>query len=85
LDLEPPIERQYKPFQKHVSSYQVERSPGWFVSPKRAVLRGALVLFNEDNSLRGENTVADSNPERVKARSGEIHPNYYNFKLIVVC
>jgi hypothetical protein len=28
LVLSPPIERQYKPFQKHVSSYQVKRSPG---------------------------------------------------------
>jgi hypothetical protein len=29
--LSPPIESQYKPFQKHVSSYQVKRSPGCFV------------------------------------------------------
>jgi hypothetical protein len=32
-DLEPPTERQYKPFQKHVSSYQAKRSPRCFVSP----------------------------------------------------
>jgi hypothetical protein len=38
----------------------------------------------EDNSLRGENTVADSNPARVKARGGEMHTNYHKFKLIVV-
>jgi hypothetical protein len=34
--------------------------------------------------LRGENTVADSNPARVKARGGEMHTNYHKFKLIVV-
>jgi hypothetical protein len=54
-----------------VSSYQVKRSPGWFVSPKQAVLRGALALFKEDNSLRGENTVAESNPARVLSRQSE--------------
>jgi hypothetical protein len=31
--LSPPIESQYKPFQKHVSSYQVKRTAIWFVLP----------------------------------------------------
>jgi hypothetical protein len=39
LDLEPPIERQYKPFQKHVSSYQIKRSPGCVVWAAPTVLR----------------------------------------------
>jgi hypothetical protein len=38
----------------------------------------------EDNSLRGENTVADSNPAHVKARGGEVHTNYNKFELIVL-
>jgi hypothetical protein len=66
-----------------VSFYILKRSPdsdGW-AAP--TLLRGALDLFNEDNSLRGENTVADSNPARVKARGGEVHTNYDKFKLIV--
>jgi hypothetical protein len=43
--LEPPIERQYKPFQKHVSSYQVKRSPGCVVwaAPTLLCLTGAII------------------------------------------
>jgi hypothetical protein len=48
------------------------------------VVQARSLFIIEDNSLRGENTVADSNPARVKARGGEIHPNYHNSKLIAV-
>jgi hypothetical protein len=64
-DLSPRIESKYKPFQKHVSSYILKRSPDSVVWSAPTLLRAALDLFNEDNSLRGENTVADSNPARV--------------------
>jgi hypothetical protein len=84
LDLEPRIESKYKPFQKHVSSYILKRSPDLVVWSAPTLLRGALDFFNEDNSLRGENTVADSNPARVKPRGGEMHTNYHKFKPIVV-
>jgi hypothetical protein len=67
-----------------VSSYQVKRSTDWFVWAAPTLLRGTLDLFNEGNSLRGENTVADLNPARVKARGDEMHTNYDKFKLIVV-
>jgi hypothetical protein len=80
----PPIETQYVSVQKHVSSYILKRSPDSVVWSAPTLLRGALDLFNEDNSLGGENTVADSNPARVKARGGEMHTNYHKFKLIVV-
>jgi hypothetical protein len=69
--LSPRIESQYKPFQRHVSSYQVKRSPDWFVWAAPTLLRGTLDLFNEDNSLRGENTVVDSNTVRVLSRESE--------------
>jgi hypothetical protein len=82
--LSPPIESQYKPFQKHVSSYILKRSPDSVVWTLRTVTCALPYFIIEDNSLRGENTVADSNPARVKARSGEIHPIYHNFKLIAV-
>jgi hypothetical protein len=36
-DLAPPIERQYKPFQVHVSFYIPKISPGWFVWPVQTV------------------------------------------------
>jgi hypothetical protein len=83
-DLSPRIESKYKPFQKHVSSYILKRSLDSVVWSAPTLLRGALELFNEDNSLRGENTVADPNPARVKAQGGEMHTNYHKFKLIVV-
>jgi hypothetical protein len=83
-DLSPRIESKYKPFQKHVYSYILKRSPDSVVWSAPTLLRGELDSFNEDNSLRGENTVADSNPARVKARGGEMHTNYHKFKLIVV-
>jgi hypothetical protein len=67
-----------------VSSYILKRSPDSVVWSEPTLLRGALDLINEDNSLGGENTVADLNPARVKARGGEMHTNYHKFKLIVV-
>jgi hypothetical protein len=39
----PPIESQNKPFQKHVSSYQVKRSPGCFVWAAPTLLTGAII------------------------------------------
>jgi hypothetical protein len=48
-----------------VSSYILKRSPDSVVWSAPTLLRGAPGLFNEDNSLKGENTVADSNPARV--------------------
>jgi hypothetical protein len=41
--------------------------------------RGTRLFFNEDNSLRGENTVADSNPARVLWR--EAWHDWKNFSL----
>jgi hypothetical protein len=62
----------------------LKRSPNSFVWAAPTLLRGGYYLFIEDNSLRGENTVVDSNPARVKARGREVHTNYDTFKLIVV-
>jgi hypothetical protein len=66
-------------------------SPGWFVWAAPTLLRGEPDLFNEDNSLRGANTVVDSNPARVKAQQkrctwvGYIHFQifkYINFRWV---
>jgi hypothetical protein len=67
-----------------MSFYILKRSPNLVVWAAPTLVRGTINLFNEDNSLRGENTVADLNPARVKARGGEVHANYDKFKLIVV-
>ena len=80
--LSPPIESQYKPFQKHVSSYILKRSPDSVVWTHRTVACALPYFIIEDNSLRGENTVADSNPARVKARGREMHTSYHKFKYI---
>jgi hypothetical protein len=39
----PPIKTQYKPFQKHVSSYQVKSTPVWFVWAAPTLLTGAMI------------------------------------------
>jgi hypothetical protein len=65
--LSPPIESQYMPFQKHVSFYILKRSPESFVWAAPPLLRGGHYLINEENTLRGANTVRVSNPARVKA------------------
>jgi hypothetical protein len=54
-----------------MSFYILKRSPDSVVWAATTLARGTLDLFNEDNSLRGENTVADSNPERVLSREIE--------------
>jgi hypothetical protein len=72
LDLLPPLERERNSVQKHVSSYYIEISPGCFVWGTPTLLRGRPYLKNEENTLRGANTVVDSNPARVKARD-EVH------------
>jgi hypothetical protein len=77
--LSPPIESQYKPFQKHVSSYQVEISPDRFVWAAPTLLRGGPYFKIEENSLRGANNVVDSNPARVKARE-EVQDLFYILK-----
>jgi hypothetical protein len=41
VDLKSPIEGQYKPFQKHVPSYQVKLSPGCFVWAAPTLRTGA--------------------------------------------
>jgi hypothetical protein len=43
LVLLPPIETQYVSVQKHVSSYQVKRSPGCFVWAAPTMLTGAII------------------------------------------
>jgi hypothetical protein len=53
--LSPPIDSQYKPFQKHVSSYQVKRSPGCFVWAAPTLLNGAIIKKSALNLLRGAN------------------------------
>jgi hypothetical protein len=81
LVLLPPIERQYKPFQKHMPSYQVKISESCFVWVAPTLLRGRAYLKLEENSLRGANTsekkVVDLNPARVKAR--EEVQNYFTY------
>jgi hypothetical protein len=78
--LSPPIERQYIFVQRHVSFYILKRSPVWFVWAAPTLLRGRHDLFNEDNSLRGANTVVDSNPARVNARGYFQIFKYINFR-----
>jgi hypothetical protein len=67
-DLEPPIERQYKPFQKHVSSYQVKRCLGCFIWAAPTALRGRPYLIMEELSFSMLTRGADSNPARVLSR-----------------
>jgi hypothetical protein len=64
-DLEPPIERQYKPFQNHMSSYQVKRSPGCVVCAASTALRGGPYLSMEEQPFSTLTRGADSNPARV--------------------
>jgi hypothetical protein len=66
--LSPPIERQYTPFQKHVSSYQVKISKSCFVWAAPTLLRGGPYLKNEENSLNIRERCRNSNPASVKAR-----------------
>jgi hypothetical protein len=67
-----------------VSFCILKRSPDSFVWDAPPLLRGGHYLFNEENSLRGANTVVDSNLARVKvqesvARLGDIY--FQIFKL----
>ena len=52
LDLVPPFERQRNSVQKHVPSYLVEISPGWFVCAVPPLQRDGPYLIIEDNSLK---------------------------------
>jgi hypothetical protein len=52
LDLSPPIERQYKPFQKHVSSYQVKISEGYFVCGNGLCLYARTYLIMEEQPFK---------------------------------
>jgi hypothetical protein len=63
--LSPPIESQYKPFQKHVSSYWVERSPGCVVWAAPTLLRDEPFLIMEEQPLSTLTRGAESNPARV--------------------
>jgi hypothetical protein len=65
LVLSPPTESQYKPFQKHVSSYQVKRYPGCFVWAAPTSLRGAPYLIGEGEPFSTLARGAESNPARV--------------------
>jgi hypothetical protein len=55
-DLLPPLERERKPFQKHVPSYYIKISEGCFLWATPTQLRGGPYSINDDNSLRGANT-----------------------------
>jgi hypothetical protein len=55
-DLLPPLERERKPFQKHVPSYYMKLSEGCFLWAAPTQLRGRPYSINADNSLRGANT-----------------------------
>jgi hypothetical protein len=61
----PPIGSQYKPFQKHVSSYQVKRSPGCFVWAAPTSLRDGPYLVMEEELSSTLTRGAGSNPARV--------------------
>jgi hypothetical protein len=65
LVLSLPIESQYKPFQKHVSSYQVKRSPGCVVWAAPTALRGGPYLIMEEQPFSTLARGAESNPARV--------------------
>jgi hypothetical protein len=52
-DLLPPLERERKPFQKHVPSYHIKISEGCFVWAEPTLLTGGPYSVNADNSLRG--------------------------------
>jgi hypothetical protein len=78
--LAPPLERQYISVQRHVSFYILKRSPDSFVWATPTLLRSEPNLFNEENSLRGANTVGVSNPARVKAREVWHDWGIFNFK-----
>jgi hypothetical protein len=65
LVLSPPIESQYKSFQKHVSSYQVKRSPGCFVWAAPTSLRDGPYLIMEEQHFSMLTRGAESNPARV--------------------
>jgi hypothetical protein len=67
-----------------VSFYILKRSPDSFVWAAPTLVRGTLDLFNEDNSLRGENTVADLNPARVLSRKSVPRFIFQIFKYIEI-
>jgi hypothetical protein len=68
LVLSPPIERRYKPFQKHVPSYQVKISESCFVWVAPTLLTARPLHNQALNSLNDSQEVRDSNPASVKAR-----------------
>jgi hypothetical protein len=72
IRLIPPIERQYKPFQKHVPSYYVKISERYYVWAEPTVLRGGPYLKIEEQPFSTLTRGADSNPARVIARE-EVH------------
>jgi hypothetical protein len=66
--LSPPLESQYKPFQKHVSSYLVERSPGCVVWAAPTALRDGPYLIMEEQHFSTLIRGAELNPARVLSR-----------------
>jgi hypothetical protein len=45
------IETRYNSVQRHVLSYQVKTTPGWFVWAAPTLRTGAIIRKNEENSL----------------------------------
>jgi hypothetical protein len=67
-DLAPPLESQCKPFQNHVSSYQVKISEGCFAWAVPTALRGGPYLIMEEQPFSTLTRGADSNPARALSR-----------------
>jgi hypothetical protein len=70
-DLLPPLERERNSVERHVPSYYVKMSEGWFVWAAPTLLNGGPYSKNDDNSLRGANNVGVLNPARVLSRESD--------------
>jgi hypothetical protein len=68
MDLASPLEGEYKPFQKHMPTYQVEISESCFVWVAPTLLRGGPYLKIEEQPFSTFTRGADSNLARVLAR-----------------